>query len=104
MNRNLVREGRSNMDLILDSGINSYEFIPELWVFSNQNLRIPSKGNKESVNSTADWCHENLTELKSDQECKGHNDCSEDATLVIWWVCEFKIEIGEKGAEVSHKH
>lgn len=92
------------MDPILNVRIDLHQFIPQCSVLVHHDGRVPSHGYKYGVNSTADGCHDDLADLKPDDKRECHDDRREISTLVIRWVGEFEVEVGEKSIQQPDKY
>ena len=91
------------MDHLLHLWINPDHPVIELWMIPHQNVRIPRSSDKYSVDATSDWRHEYLADLQSDQERESHNDGRKGASVIVSWLGELQVEIGQESAEVRYK-
>ena len=53
----------SSMNGILDVRIDRNEPIPQIWVLSDDDIRVPGHRHKDRIDTTANGCQENLAHL-----------------------------------------
>ena len=83
--------------------VDADQFGVEIRVLSDQDIWIPTHGNKDSVNTTADRCQENLADLQANQECKCHNHRGECSATVVGGIGELQVQVREQCTEVCHE-
>lgn len=89
---------RSRMNHLLHFRIHVHHASIEIRVIAHQDIRVPCGSDKEGVYPAADWCHEDLADLKSDEEGESQYDGGESASLVVARLGEFEIEVGQESA------
>lgn len=76
----------------------------QIGILPHQYLGIESHRHKEGTNSALDWHQEDIANLQSDQERKGHHHRCITTSRVIFRLCEGNVEIGEEGADVGNEY
>lgn len=71
------------MDDVLNMWIDLDKLVPELRMVGDRDLRVPSHGNENGVDTARDWLGEDLAHLQPNHEGKGHDDRSEGPTLAV---------------------
>ena len=93
----------SNVNHLLNLGINADHPCVKIRVISHQDIWIPCCGYENGIDATTDWGHENLAYLKANKEREGHDNGGEFAAFIVGWIRELKIEKGKEGAKVGYK-
>lgn len=88
------------MDSLLNMWIHGDHFLIQLRMLSHHYLWIPGCSNENSVQTTAERCGEDVGDLQADQESKGHNDHCVVAIVVVAWMREHNVEIGQESAQI----
>lgn len=68
---------------------------------SYHDLRIPARGNKDGVNTTAKRRREDVPDLETNQKRVGHNNGSEASIAIVWGVSFEEVQIGKEGACIA---
>lgn len=89
------------MDCLLDSRVNLHQLVINIRVVINHDLRIPSHRHEDGLNATTNGSHEDLADLKTNQESESHNDRGEVTIPVVRGVGELQIEIGQQRTDIG---
>jgi len=91
------------MNRNLHMRINLHQPIPQIRELLDQDLGIKRHGNKEGSHATLDGHQEDVGDLEADQEGKGHDDGGEGVAVVVGWLGEGDVEVGEEAAGVGYE-
>ena len=91
------------MDHLLHLRVNPDHPVVEFWMIPHQHVRIPCGSNEYSVDAASDRRHEYLTYLQSDQERESHNDGRKGTSVIVSWLGELQVQIGQESAEVRYE-
>ena len=60
-------------------------------------------GMDSRVDSTGNWRHKDLTDLKTNEESISHDHGRKGAPIVVGRLCKLKVEESEKGAKITNE-
>lgn len=63
-------------------------------------LRIPTGGNKNGIDTAGDGCGEDVCDLEADEEGEGHDDGGVLSVVVISGIGKVEIEVSQEGTGV----
>jgi hypothetical protein len=69
-------------------------------VIAPHDLGVPTGSDKDGLDTAGDGCGEDVCDLEADEERKGQDDGGVLAVVVVGWVGEVEVEVGQEGAGV----
>lgn len=96
-----VHSHESSMNHRLHMRINLHHPLIQIREIPHQHLRIESHSHKQRRDTTLDWHQEDISDLETDEESKGHDDHREGVVGVVGRLGEVHVKVGEQGAEVG---
>lgn len=58
-------------------------------------------GINSRVDSTGNWRHKDLTDLKTNEESISHDYGRKGTTIIVGWLRKLKVEESEEGAKIT---
>ena len=89
------------MNSLLNMRINLNHALIQIREIVNQHFGIKRHGHKERAHAALDRHQEDISDLETDEESKGHDDGGEGAAGVVGWRGEGEVEVGEEGGHVG---
>ena len=83
------------MDSLLDVRVHLDHILVQLRVLAHHDLRIPRGGHEDGLDAALQRCGEAVGDLQADEESIRDDDGGEGASLVVAWVGEDEVEVGE---------
>ena len=89
------------MDGLRHVRVNGNQVLVQLSMLLDHDLRVKGRRDKDSVDTAADGCGEDLADLQTNQEGIGHDDRGKVAVGVVAWLSEDQVQVSEKGAGIA---
>ena len=93
----------SSVDCLLDMRVDLDHLMVDIGVFAHEHLRVPSHRDEDRIDTGAQGCGEDLTDLQPDEKGEGDNYRCVCSVLVVCGRRENEVEVGEKRAGVRNE-
>lgn len=89
---------------LLNLGVDLYHLPVEFGVVADHDLRVPTGGDEDGIDTGGDGCGEDESDLEAYKEREGDDNRREAAVPVVLGLCDEEVDVAGEGARVTNEH